>query len=98
MKKWLEQIKFGEKEAVCIVDRELYSMGLFILVLSGFSFQLPLTLNVFIQFCFLICTAHVTYRYIKDSQYLMALLKIGMIVVVAVFLIDDIYFRIFLSQ
>lgn len=94
MAAWIKRILEWSKETECIVDREQYSMGLFILVLSGFSFQLPLILNVIIQLCFLICTAHVVYRYIKDTQYLMALLKIGMIVVVAVLLIDDVYLHI----
>ena len=79
-----------------VVDRDRYSMGLFALVLAGFCLQLPLILNVIIQICFMICTVHLIYSYFKAGHYLMALLKIGLIV--AVGLVDDIYFHIISSQ
>lgn len=96
MARWLELIRGWSKDADSIAARDSYSMGLFILVLAGISFQLPLILNIIIQLCFLIVTLHCAYCYVKAGHYLMALLKIGLIVAVA--LGDDIYFRILLSK
>ncbi len=96
MARWLELIRGWSKGAESIADREPYTMGLFILVLAAISFQLPLILTIIIQLCFFTVTIHCAYRYAKAGLYLMALLKLGLIV--AVGLGDDIYIRILLSQ
>lgn len=96
MTEWLKRIEEWSKRNDAVVDRDRYSMGLFVLVLAGFCLQLPLILNIIIQICFLICTVYLIYRYFKAGHYLMALLKIGLIV--AVGLVDDIYFHIISSQ
>ncbi len=79
-----------------IIDKDWYAIGLFVLVLAGFCLQLPFILNVIIQACFLVCTLHLTYWYIRHGQYLLAVLKVGLIV--AVGLLDDIYFHIIFSN
>lgn len=73
-----------------VVDRDRYSMGLFVLVLAGLCLQLPLMLNVIIQFCFLICTVHLMYRYFKGGYYILVLLKVGLIF--AVCLADNMFY------
>ena len=96
MTKRLKRIEEWSKRNDAVVDRDRYSMGLFALVLAGICLQLPLILNVIIQVCFLTCTVHLIYRYFKDGHYLLALLKLG--IIVAVGLVDDIYFHIIFSQ
>lgn len=96
MTEWLKRIEEWSKRNDAVVDKDRYAMGLFVLVLAGFCLQLPLILNAVIQICFLICTIHLIYLYFKDGYYLMALLKIGLIVSVG--LVDDIYFHIIYPQ
>ena len=96
MKEWLKNIEEWSKRNDAVVDRDRYSMGLFALVLAGICLQLPLMLNMIIQACFFACTVHLIYRYFKGGHYLLALLKLGLIV--AVGLVDDIYFHIISSQ
>lgn len=96
MKEWIKRIEEWSKRNDAVIDTDRYSMGLFVLVLAGFCLQLPLILNAIIQICFLICTVHLIYRYFKGGHYLLALLKLGLIV--AVGLVDDIYFHIISSQ
>lgn len=92
----IKSIVEWSKRNDAVVDRDRYSMGLFALVLAGICLQLPLILNVIIQVSFLTCTFHLIYRYFKGGHYLLALLKLGLIV--AVGLVDDIYFHIISSQ
>ena len=73
-----------------VVDRDRYSMGLFLLVLAGLCLQLPLILNIIIQACFLTCSVHLIYRYFKGGYYLLALIKVGLIFVVA--LADNMFY------
>ena len=96
MTELLKRIVEWSQRSDAVVDRDWYSKCLFVLVLAGFCLQLPLILNVIIQICFMICTVHLIYRYFKAGHYLMALLQIGLIV--AVGLVDDIYFHIISSQ
>lgn len=96
MTEWLKRIEEWSKRNDAVVDKDRYAMGLFILVLAGFCLQLPMILNIIIQICFLICTVHLIYRYFKAGYYLMALLKIGLIVSVG--LVDDIYFHMIYPQ
>ena len=96
MTEWLKRIVEWSKRNDVVVDKDRYSMGLFVLVLAGLCLQLPLILNIIIQACFLICTVHLTCWYVKGGYYILALLKLGLIV--AVGLVDDIYFHIISSQ
>ena len=79
-----------------VVDRDRYSMGLFILVLAGLCLQLPLILNIIIQACFFICTCHLIYRYVKGGHYIFAILKCGLIF--AVTLVDNMFYIIWLKS
>ncbi|MDE6523299.1 MAG: hypothetical protein K2L17_10810 [Muribaculaceae bacterium] len=90
MKEWLKNIEEWSKRNDAVVDRDRYSMGLFVLVLAGLCLQLPLILNVIIQACFLTCTVHLIYRYFKGGYYILALLKIGIIFAVA--LADNMFY------
>lgn len=90
MTEWLKRIeewsKLNEEDA----DRDKYSTGLFILVLSGLCMRLPLILNVIIQACFFICTVHLIYWYFKRGHYILALVKIGLII--ALFLVENMFY------
>ena len=90
MTEWLKRIEEWSKRNDAVVDRDRYSMGLFILVLAGLCLQLPLMLNVIIQVCFLTCTIHLICRYVKGGYYLLALLKVGLIF--AVCLADNMFY------
>lgn len=79
-----------------IIDKDRYALGFFVLVLAGICLQLPFIVNIIIQVCFLVCTLHLTYCYIKKDYYLMAVVKIGLIVVVG--LLDQIYLHIIFSK
>lgn len=96
MTDFFKRIEEWSKRNDAVVDKDRYSMGLFILVLAGMCLQLPLILNIIILACFLICTVHLTCWYVRSGYYILALLKIGLIV--AVGLVDDIYFHIISSQ
>ncbi len=96
MTTWINRIIEWSKRTDKIIDRDWHAIGLFALVLAGFCLQLPFILNVIIQACFLVCTLHLAYWYIRHSQYLLAVLKIGLIV--AVGLLDDIYVHIIFSN
>lgn len=76
---WIKRIEEWSKRNDAVIDRDRYSMGLFVLVLAGLCLQLPLILNVIIQACFLICTFHLMSRYFKGGYYILALLKVGLI-------------------
>ncbi|MDE6786485.1 MAG: hypothetical protein K2J46_05550 [Muribaculaceae bacterium] len=90
MTEWLKRIEEWSKRNDAVADSDRYSMGLFVLVLAGLCLQLPLILNVIIQVCFLTCTVHLIYRYFKGGYYILALLKIGIIFVVA--LADNMFY------
>ena len=90
MTEWLKRIEEWSKRNDAVVDRDRYSMGLFVLVLAGLCLQLPLILNVIIQACFLTCTVHLIYRYFKGRYYILALLKVGLIF--AVGLADNMFY------
>lgn len=96
MKEWLKRIEEWSKRNDAVVDKDRYSIGLFVLVLAGFCLQLPLILNVIIQVSFFVCTLHLIYRNVKGGYYIMAFSKVGLIV--AVGLIDDIYYHILFSK
>ena len=90
MEKWLKRIEEWSKRNDAVVDRDRYSMGLFVLVLAGLCLQLPLILNIIIQASFLTCTVHLIYRYFKGGYYILALTKVGLIV--AVSLADNMFY------
>lgn len=92
----IKLIQEWTKRTEGIIDRDRYSLGLFVLVLAGFCLQVPLMLNIIIQTCFLVCSVHLIFRYFKAGAYLMALLKIGLIV--AVGLVDDVYLHIIIQS
>ncbi len=92
----INRIMEWSKRTDKIIDRDWYAIGLFVLVLAGFCLQLPFILNVIIQACFLVCALHLTYQYLRTGNYLLAVLKIGLIV--AVGLLDDIYLHIIFSN
>ena len=90
MTEWLRRIEEWSKRNDTVIDRDRYSTGLFVLVLAGLCLQLPLILNVIIQACFLTCTGHLIYRYVKGGYYILALLKVGLIF--AVGLADNMFY------
>ncbi len=96
MAAWINWIMEWSKRTDKIIDKDWFVIGLFVLVLAGFCLQLPFILNVIIQTCFLVGALHLTYWYIRHGHYLLAVLKIGLIV--AVGLLDDIYFHIIFSN
>lgn len=79
-----------------LLDGDRFSTVLFVLALAGFCLRLPLILNIIIQLCFLACTLHVAYRYLKARRYVMALSKLALIF--GVVLVDDIYIRMLISN
>lgn len=79
-----------------LLDGDQFSTALFVLALAGFCLQLPLILNIIIQLCFLICTLHVAYRYLKARRYVMALTKSALIF--GIVLVDDIYIQMLISN
>ena len=90
MTEWLKRIEEWSKLNEDAADRDKYSMGLFIMVLAGLCLQLPLILNIIIQACFIICTVHLIYWYFKRGHYILAVVKIGLII--ALCLVENMFY------